>query len=388
VQRKKPAATGTRAEKKQKETLVDQMETAAGRGDMAAFQTAATSLKTLDRGYFDQIKQYKLAKHQGGAKETYWRAAGTAGVALPGLAPAAAPAPRAAPPPVRAPQPAQAADPDVEPQITPVDDFAGHAKGRFGVGEQVRLAVTITGGTAAGMGGLRWETKTGPATVTTPNTDGTATASFDHQDGPVTFSLKVATGARTGEEVATKRVQVVKPRLRMDQHPTEQGLAHRNGRASCGFVGIFVLEPADVSFRWVRFREGYAPPEATGRWAGVTWKHPLNPGTTGGWNSVRSASAPAHGIVNAVDSSDRVYSGGHDVAGGPGTFQWSISWYCRVGNQEWEVTKAVHSQTVDNAGTVAIEKKVNGQGPGPFTRAPGDATHIPNAYTLNPVITV
>jgi hypothetical protein len=168
-----------------------------------------------------------------------------------------------------------------------------------------------------------------------------------------------------------------------------EGLAHRQGKASCGFVGLFIFEPADVSFRWVRFREGYAPPEGTGRWAGVTWKHPLNPGTSAaGYNDVLSAAAPAHGIVNAVDSSDRIYSGTQDVAGGPGTFQWSISWFCRLGSQEWEVTKAVHRMTVDAAGTVTIEKKVNGQGPGPFSCAPGDPTTIPNAYTLNPVITV
>ena len=149
-------------------------------------------------------------------------------------------------------------------------------------------------------------------------------------------------------------------------------LAHINDRWSCGFYGLAYLEPKDVSFTNIEYREGECYSTATGFLAG--------------WNNLKHNYGAWYGIDNGnsttgckvMNMHDRVYSGEKTAPYDVGDFNWPIPWEVRYGTEtQIQITTANHHATSDAAGTAGMEKA----GSGLKTRVPANLDSAPPGWT-------
>ena len=248
--------------------------------------------------------------------------------------------------------------------LTPQDDFSGHSKTNFGVGERVDLSFKAKPKTsAATLGGLKWEVASGPATVVTA-LDGTGTLTCGGAPGAVDLELKVDSGADAGTVKDTVKITVIAPDNAVMRRKPGSGLKHNKGKAGVGFLGEAFMRPKNVSFHWAEWREGSVPAVATGsfaHWNGLShalmpW-FPIGPG-----NSSKGCK---------ISMQDDVFTGDLDPPFAAGDFQWNIGWeYQAAGGAATEFTKALHHGTSDKKGKATIEKK----GGGPFSKKASDPT--------------
>src|SRR5690348_13428894 len=92
--------------------------------------------------------------------------------------------------------------------LTPFDNFSGHSKVRFGVGEQVKLDIKEVPPVNPATP-VAWVIKSGPASVhNDPKSPGRGTLECGNRAGAVVLELR---NTKTKDLVDTKRFQVVEP---------------------------------------------------------------------------------------------------------------------------------------------------------------------------------
>ncbi len=240
--------------------------------------------------------------------------------------------------------------------VTPADNFAGHSKVRYGVGEELEINV-VEDPVPQTPTAMTWSVKSGRATVTNDGTTGKATVKCGHLGGPVVLELKNGANA----SLTTKRLQVVAP----DDVIFEQvGSAwHVAGMASAGFKAAIYLSPKDVSFKWVQIREGQAPWEGSGCLEKVkpitisgtgkfteTVVHPV----MGKFIKAKAGGNSAKGTLMA--GQDTVRTGTPKT--GKGELTWRIPWFYQVVGVTGETRfcEGVHHAEIDEAGKTTMTK--------------------------------
>jgi len=251
----------------------------------------------------------------------------------------------------------------ITPALTPLDNFAGRSKVRFGVGEQIKLGFTTNplGRSAASFGGLQWFVGSGSATVANdPGNTGTGTLTCGDKAGAVVLELRTVSAPITVK--ASKHLEVVAPTDAVMARAAGTGTFHRHGTASAGFDGEIFLRPMDVSFIRTQFREGAAPYEATGSFAKKEVavadinrgeiRHPI----LGNWIPVLGGNSASGSKMNGQDT---VRSATLNPPYAVGTFTWNIPWYYRVVGtlSEHRFTTAAHHESVTATGQMTISKK-------------------------------
>ncbi|EKE77059.1 hypothetical protein [Gallaecimonas xiamenensis] len=267
---------------------------------------------------------------------------------------AARPGPGPVPVAVAAPPPVTA-----RVELTPQDNFNHRSTIRFGVGEQIDInVVTVPPGQLAALGAVQWRV-TGPAALANPAAIANTLICGDR---PGAVMLELRTMGAVPRVLCSKRLEVVAPSDATMQQRPGTNTFHINGTASAGFKGNIFLQPVDVSFRWLQFREGGAPYEGTGSLAlqeadladiaGGQVRHPV----LGTWLNVLGGNAATGSKVEGVDT---VRSTALNPPFAAGTFTWAIPWFYRVQGHHGahRFTTATHHEVVTNAGQMTISKK-------------------------------
>jgi len=256
--------------------------------------------------------------------------------------------------------------------LTPVDNFAYRSQDRYGLAERVNAtcAITPSGLTAATVGGLMWSTwfesgYVGSFISRTPD-NGTAIYDAGPDAGPTQPYLYVLSGASCGISRAYSKTVVAPSGGRYIKMPPT-GIWHVSGHASIGFKGLAYLSPKDVSFQNLLFREGEVWAQLNGFFSGAYPNGLLHPATD-----------PPSEILGGdyidgcqVEVSDNPYG---DWGTGPfseGYYTWDIPWqYQAPGTTTWHTfgSPATHRVDITSSGTVTIQKKIQGEGAGPFTK--------------------
>jgi hypothetical protein len=236
--------------------------------------------------------------------------------------------------------------------ITPVDNFGGRSKVRFGVGEQLKLE-TKEEPAAKPPTAMVWSVKSGPASVKNSGTQGEATVQCGNQAGTVVLELHNASDKSL---LANKRLEVVAPTGATFEKIRDVPVGH-----GAGFQAKIFLEPNDVSFKWVEMRESEAPYEGSGCFEKAEVKesevaqsyaviHPV----MGKWVKCKGGGSKGTEVIGQ----DTVQSAIPADIGTGGTFSWHIPWYYRVSGTsgEFRFFTAIHKEVVDATGKMAISK--------------------------------
>ncbi len=248
--------------------------------------------------------------------------------------------------------------------LTPDADFVNRSTTRFGVGEKIELNFNTdpAGRTAASFGGLRWVVRSGPAVVVNnPANNGSARLTCGTKSGAVVLELQTAT--QQPETKLTKRIQVVRPNRIVFAREPNTGTYHRQGVPSAGFSAITYLEPRDVSFSFMEYREGGASYEGSGAYkidesslADLQTDYEVIHPVRGDWCLVDGGDNIATGSL--VDGSDEIKSGPVPNLGQQGRFCWKIPQYGRVAGtrDEFLIETLDHVETVTANGQLTISK--------------------------------
>ena len=219
----------------------------------------------------------------------------------------------------------------ITPVLTPKDNFAGRSNSRFGRREPITLSYTIepSGVTAADLGGLKWEIEPGDGTLT-PIRKKPGHYPYIAPDTPgnVTLKLKIESGPSAGV-VQTQEIKVVKPKGRLVKAPNTQ-IGHLHNVFSVGFTAKIYLDPKDVSFSHLSFREQKAKPHVIeGYFLRNTPPHQRNH-RLGEWHKI----GPGNIKTGCEAAVDRVGTKIKARDWSPGELIWIIPW--EVG---WQVQK-------------------------------------------------
>jgi hypothetical protein len=258
--------------------------------------------------------------------------------------------------------------------LTPVDNFAGRSKLRYGLGEEINLSFITTppGQSAASVGGLRWVVVSGVATLDPPRcTDGLARLTCGGVAGSVKLNLVNGVDAVM---VAASIVIVLPTDGRITQQPGTR-VSHTSGTASAGFKGQIFFDPVDVSFYRCEFREGGSTYDGTGYYAmrsasldeirDGNIRHPIR----AAWGPIERGGAQG----SRISGFDTIESLPIQPPFSAGVFTWSIAWMLRMvgGSDEFIFTTADHVETLTAAGGMTISKKGTA-----ITRNAADATSV------------
>jgi hypothetical protein len=249
--------------------------------------------------------------------------------------------------------------------LTPVDNFTGRSKKKFGVGEEIKLSyVSAPANAAAALGGLRWSIAAGKGTLTPnvpANNDGQATFTADKDSGSVRLNLSIAGGANANKVLKKVKITVVKPSGAVMEQEPGTGILHRTGKAGVGFEGRTYLRPKNVSFSNIETREG----ECTGTGTGHLKYQDGLKHNTGIWLTIGTGNISKGCHENSVDTVDT-----GDYKGPPfayGTFVWPIPWQYRVGSSAAKTfTTANHEERIYKSGKTKIRKAGSPWFKGPY----------------------
>jgi hypothetical protein len=194
-------------------------------------------------------------------------------------------------------------------------------------------------------------------------TDGQATYNAPDTAQSVSLQLEVLDGPSKGTLV-TSNISIVAPSSAYMVQEPGTGIRHTMGVSGVGFKGRIYMEPRNVSFNRLQFREGTVNGTGTGFYSFLNNKsHDL-----GDWADIGSCAlvTGCHVLgVDMIDTGDKLgpYSNG--------TFTWPIPWQYRVGvGAAQSFTTGTHLQHINGAGTTDIQKA----GAGPFTKLLNDPT--------------
>ena len=218
--------------------------------------------------------------------------------------------------------------------LAPQDNFGGRSLVNFGVGEIVDLSANINPPalTAANIGSLRWSLEGGHGRLSRVRTRAGTARYTARQRGPVNLRMSVLRGPYAAV-VANVNITVVQPANTSYLQPINNWRAPAPN-LQVGFEANIFLEPRDVSFQNIRWREGTARGIGTGYFAGQNPRHRRgNWMTVGAGNSATGCQVNATDTVQTATNSPRNFPGDppgtppHHI---PGTFTWPIPWQYRA----------------------------------------------------------
>ncbi len=256
--------------------------------------------------------------------------------------------------------------------LTPQDNFTGRNADKYGLLEKVNLAFTTTPSISAGnAGGLTWKITSGQGTLNNTTT-GSDTFIAPKTAGAVTLKLEIQNGPSKQLGTQSNKTVVAPTGAYMIKSPDVPSLTHCNGYSSVGFFGEVRLEPRDISFSNLYFREGTGKATATGFYISEDGR---NHDPTDFMTPVTNCNITS-GCKAFID---QVYTGkwpaDPQLGFYYGDFRWPIKWLYAFANDldpvfngQVEFTTAIHYQESNNIGTASISKA----GAGPFSRLVGD----------------
>jgi hypothetical protein len=139
--------------------------------------------------------------------------------------------------------------------------------------------------------------------------------------------------------------------VRIEQKPGTK-IFHVKGTPSAGFLGLWYIQPSDVSFDGVIIREKHCPAVATGYFLPQNGQDHV-PG------SDLTIGPTVEGKGCLANGADQI-QGGDGGIGPPyskGDFTWPIPWEFQVGSGAPKQFATVnHVKSIDSAGTLTISK--------------------------------
>jgi len=204
------------------------------------------------------------------------------------------------------------------------------------VAERVRLTCS-PGGT------VTWSVSGGGTLSSTSGTTVTYTAGSRTATPTIT--------AQVSGQTCTIQFTVVEP---SGGYMTQQGSTiHHAGFCCAGFTGNIFLEPRDVSFENIEFREGECQSTATGSFATAGWNN-LTHQKSASWMTVAGGTDATGSQVNCTDN---VHSGDLPANCAAGEFRWDIPWLFRVnGGVSKRFCRMLHHATADGARQMTMAK--------------------------------
>lgn len=207
---------------------------------------------------------------------------------------------------------------------------------KVGVGEKVTLTFsgnsapwTTTGGTLSATSGksVTWTAPKRAAQITITAVGSNCTASID-------FAVVEPSGATIPQKPNT-------------------GVWHDHNTASVGFKGLIFLEPVDVSFINIQFRENGGVVSATGCLAFLNG----TPHQTGPWGNVVDGTSDTSGS-QIQGATDTIWIGPiSQPFNTGGMLEWPIHWQFRVAlGSEKTFIDMVHAATIDSSGNATVSK--------------------------------
>jgi hypothetical protein len=230
---------------------------------------------------------------------------------------------------------------------------ANRSKIKFGLQELVDLAFTTNPSSisASQAGGLKWEVESGTGTIPN-NTDGTET--YTAPESAESSNLRITIQDGPSKDLYFQQsINVVAPsdgRLVLTSN-----IAHVQGAFGGAFQSQFYLDPKDVSFKNIQFREGACTATATGYLASLNGlQHTQSPSPL----SIINCNLTTGCMVNGTDT----YSSSINPAPTPysaGTFSWPIPWLYLTTNNTTGTSfvTATHACNADSSGNAFLSKK-------------------------------
>jgi hypothetical protein len=252
--------------------------------------------------------------------------------------------------------------------LTPQDNFSGRSQDKYGITEKVNLGFNSTPNlTASQIGSLTWKIIAGTGTLNNTTT-GQDEYTAPKTAGALSLKLEIQTGPSKNLGPVFERNVVVPSGAYMVKSTEVPGIRHCQGYSSVGFYGDVRLEPKDVSFANLFFREGGGEIHANGIYASDNGKsHDPTPFMT----AVNDCN-----ITSGCKAFfDQVWTGKwapHPTLGFiPGTSTVDIEWLYAFSvdsnpayNGQTIFTYATHLDQSDNVGTATTQKA----GAGPYTK--------------------
>jgi len=243
-------------------------------------------------------------------------------------------------------------------RFTPEDNFAQRSLEDFGVQERVNLSYSSTLSLSySQIGNLKWKITQGLGSIsnaTQMNGNGTFTAS--QTSGNVTLELEIQSGPSKNQSITYNKT-IVSPSGAYILKVPNLGLIHCYGYCSTGFFGSVYLQPANVSFEGLYFREGGGVMQAQGYYAPLNMM-PHDPTPQG---AIVSDCQYPRGCYAFLDT---IYTGNGSGPFSVGQAIWPIEWlYGFVENPATNYvyfTTANHQQNADAQGKASIQKASSG----------------------------
>lgn len=141
--------------------------------------------------------------------------------------------------------------------------FTGRSTDSYGFKEEVNLGFLVSPNvTATQMGGLTWKVVSGSGSIPA-NSDGSETYTAGTIAGEETLKLEVIEGPSKGLGPTYARTIVAPSDGNVRQTPGSS-ILHCQGYCSVGFYGEVRIQPTNVSFSKLWFREGGGIAQANG----------------------------------------------------------------------------------------------------------------------------
>jgi hypothetical protein len=256
--------------------------------------------------------------------------------------------------------------------LNPQVYFNGRSNERYGLKEAVNLGfIASPSVSATQIGGLTWKLISGNGSLNNTTT-GSDTFTVSATSGSVTLKLEIQNGPSKQFGPQYSKDVVAPTGASMIKSPDNPNLWHCQNYSSVGFYGEVRLEPKDVSFSNLFFREGGGTSVAQGFYASQNnIPHP----PTGFMTPVTDCNI----TTGCKAFLDQVYTGAwpaDPILGFYyGDFSWPIVWLYALNsdldpafNGQTQFTTATHYHESNNIGTASIQKK----GAGPFSKVIGD----------------
>jgi hypothetical protein len=246
--------------------------------------------------------------------------------------------------------------------LTPQYNFTGRSQDIYGLKENVDLNFTANPGISQQqIGNLQWKIISGQGTLLNNSTNGINTYSAPQTVGDLTLKLELLDGPSKTLGPSYNKTIIAPSNGAIRQHPLDNTIWHCQGFCSAGFYAEIRIEPKDVSFSNLFFREGFVrPAKATGYYSNFR-NHNHDP------TAVLLRMTNCNSITGCQALEDRVWTSRGSPPFSFGEFEWRIPWRYAFNddldptfNGETTFDIGVHNQIADVNGTATIRKNQAG----------------------------
>ena len=242
----------------------------------------------------------------------------------------------------------------------PQDDFTGGSRTRYGIYELVDLDYETdpAGVTASQLGGLRWS-KSGSGTLSNVTNNGTALYKAGPNNGSVTLKLRVLTGPSKNKYVECSRTIVEPDDDGACEKRSGTNIWHRSNTFSIGVNTYMYLRPTDVSFKWIKFKEGLCNSQTSG-WFNIEFTNKWHTSwptwiDVGGGDSTKGCK-----ILQSNGDFAELYDYSPFLPYFYGTFLWDIPWKYKAGPYTKTFTYMNQEFKVHSDGKAEVQKDESG----------------------------